>query len=203
MTRSLCGALGLLAAILSCPVFAETLSPVNKPSPKVGVVIDYDARLATVACKRWEVTAADKDGSTILECGDNIAYVSAANGNMTKIVSKSGETLVEFKPQSFGLSFPLEVGKKWDGKYTGYLASSDTSWDGDASCEVKPPEIVTVPAGQFDAYRIDCVHNWTSGGLDGQAHISAWYAPKVGAVVKSVNAESPEWNSQVTSITEK
>jgi hypothetical protein len=169
----------------------------------VGLVIEYDEQVASRGCKRWEVTATDKDGSYISECGDNIAYHSAENGTLTKIVSKSGDTVVEFKPQAFGLSFPLEVGKKWDGKYTGYTAYNGVSWDSDTRCEVKPPEIVTVPAGQFDAYRIDCVHNWTSGGLDGQAHISAWYAPKVGAVVKSVNAESPEWNSQVTSITEK
>jgi hypothetical protein len=84
MRRSLCGALGLLAAILSCPAFAETLPPANKPSPKVGRVIEYDAQVATVGCKRWEVTATDKDGSTTSQCGDNISYISATNGNLTK-----------------------------------------------------------------------------------------------------------------------
>ena len=110
---------------------------------------------------------------------------------------------MEFKPESFSLSFPLEVGKKWGGKYTGSSAASGTSWDGDARCKVKPAEIVTVPAGQFDAYRIDCVHHWTSGPFDGLAHISAWYAPKVATVVKFVDSESPEWNFQVTNIVEK
>jgi hypothetical protein len=203
MRRSLCGALGLLAAILSCPAFAETLPPADKPSSKVGDVIEYDARLATVACKRWEVTATNKDGSTVLQCGDNIAYISAANGNLTKIVSKSGNTLVEFDPQPFGVSFPLEVGKKWQGKYTGSSASTGSSWSGDNSCEVKPPEMVKVAAGQFDAYRIDCVDNWRSGVFSGQAHTSAWYAPKVGTTVKFVNAEFPVWDYQVTNITEK
>jgi hypothetical protein len=156
-----------------------------------------------VGCKRWEVTATDKDGSTTSQCGDNISYISATNGNLTKIVSTSGNTLMEFKPQTFSLSFPLEVGKKWNGKYTAYTAYNDASWNGDTSCEVKSSEIVTVPAGQFDAYRIDCVDNWESGGLSGQAHHSSWYAPKVGATVKFVSAESPEWDFQVTSITEK
>jgi hypothetical protein len=150
-----------------------------------------------------KVTTADSDGSYIAQCGDNITYHSDADGNLTKIVSKRGDTVVEFKPQSFGLSFPLEVGKKWDGKYTGYMAYNDLSWNSDTRCEVKPPEIVTVAAGQFDAYRIDCVHNWTSGPFDGHAHTSAWYAPGVGATVKFVHAESPEWDYQVTSITEK
>jgi hypothetical protein len=134
----------------------------------VGDVIEYDARLATVACKRLEVTATEKDGSTILQCDDNIAYMSAANGNLTKIVSKSGNTLVEFDPQAFSVSFPLEVGKKWEGKYTGSSAATSSSWSGDNSCEVKPPETVKVPAGQFDAYRIDCVDSWSSGAIVGK-----------------------------------
>jgi len=169
----------------------------------VGNVVEYDARLATVPCKRWEVTAADQDGSTTLECDGNIAYISVADGNLTKIVSKRGDTLVEFKPQSFGLSFPLETGKKWKGKYTGYAASTGASWDADSSCEVMAPEIVTVPAGQFDAYRIDCLINWTSAPFDGHSHSSTWYAPKVGTIVKSVSAENPEWDFEVTSLTAK
>jgi hypothetical protein len=84
MRRLLCGALGLLAAILSYPAFAETLPPADKPSPKAGV-IEYDSQVMTQGCKRWEVTATDKDGSIISQCGDNIAYISATNGNLTKV----------------------------------------------------------------------------------------------------------------------
>ena len=203
MTQSLCGAMGLLAALLSCSAFAETLPPANKPTPKVGRVVEYDAQVATVGCKRWEVTDADKDGSIVAQCDDNIAYSSAENGNLTKIVSKGGSVLLEFKPRLFVLSFPLEVGKKWHGKYSGYSAYNDGHWDADASCEVKPPEMVEVPAGQFDAYRIDCVDHWESVGLSGQSHYSSWYAPKVGMIVKLVAVESPEWDYQVTSISEK
>lgn len=203
MKRSSCCVTGLFAAIVSWPAVGDPLPPANSVAPKVGDVIEYDERFLTVACKRWEVTAVDKDGSSTAECDGNIAYVGGGDAGLQKIVSKSGATLVEFKPRSFGLSFPLEVGKTWQGKYTGFSAAVGISWDGDASCEVKPVESVTVPAGQFDAYRIDCVTAWTAMGLDGRAHTSTWYAPKVGAVVKTVDAESPQWDSQVTSITLK
>ena len=204
MTRSLYGTLGLLAALLlSCSTFAETLPPANQPSPKVGRVVEYDAQVATVGCKRWEVTDTDKDGSIVSQCGDNISYVSAENGNVTKIVSKNGNVMLEFKPRLFSLSFPLEVGKTWQGRYSGYSAYNDAHWDADTTCEVKPPEKVEVPAGKFDAYRIDCVDNWQSMGLNGQTHISSWYAPKVGVTVKVVSTENPEWDYQVTSISEK
>lgn len=203
MRWSLCGGLWIVA-ILSGPAFAEVLPPVNKPSPKLGRAIEYDSQVA--GCKRWQVTDADKDGSTISRCGDGMtAY--AANGNLTKIVSESGITLLEFKPQFFTLSFPLKVGKKWDGKYTGYsvysqIDSTGVNWSGNISCEVKSPEIVMVPAGQFDAYRIDCIDMLTAGPSSGRMHLSLWYAPKVGETVKAVNAEHPEWNYQVTSITD-
>lgn len=203
MRLALCGAFGFFATTLSLLAFADTLPPAAMPSAKVGDVVEYDARLATVPCKRWEVTDTDKDGSTVLQCDDKLAYISAANGNLTKIVTKGGETLVEFKPYAASISFPLEAGKKWEGKYAGYTAYNGSSWNGDNSCEVKPPEAVKVPAGEFQAYRIDCVDSWTSGPYSGQAHTSAWYSPKAGTTVKFAHAESPEWNYEVTKITEK
>jgi len=203
MRSTICGALAVLATTLSRPAFADGLPPADKPSSKVGDVIEYDVRLATVPCKRWEVTDAEKDGSTVLQCDGKLAYISAANGNLTKIVTKSGETLVEFKPYAASISFPLEVGKKWEGKYAGYTAYNGASWSGDNSCEVKPPETVKVPAGEFEAYRIDCVDKWTSGPYAGQSHTSAWYAPKAGTTVKFVHAETPEWSYQVTSMSSK
>jgi hypothetical protein len=197
------GALRLLAAVSSPPAFADTLPPATMPTPKVGDAVAYDARFATVPCKRWEVKDTNKEGSIILQCEDKLAYLSAATGNLTKIVSGDGETLVEFKPYSFSISFPLEVGKTWEGKYTGYTADNGYRWSGDNSCAVKGVEVVKVPAGQFEAYRIDCVDNWLLSPYSGQAHTSAWYAPKAGTIVKYRHAEMASWNYEVTSITMK
>jgi hypothetical protein len=200
MRLALCAALALLASTSSNPALADAPPPANQPSAKVGDVIEYDARLGTVACKRWEVTEAT-DAASVLQCGNNLA--SIANGNLMKIVTKSGDTLVEFKPYAQSLFFPLETGKKWEGKYVGYTASNGATWNGDNSCEVKPPETVKVAAGEFEAYRIDCVDSWKSGQFSGQSHTSAWYAPKVGTTVKSVNTENPEWSFEITSIARK
>jgi hypothetical protein len=60
-----------------------------------------------------------------------------------------------------------------------------------------------VPAGDFEAYRIDCVDSWKLGGATGQAHSSAWYAPKAATVIKYIQTEDPKWNYEVTSITRK
>jgi len=203
MRAAFFGALSLLVTAPSSPVFADTLPPASMPSPKVGDVVEYDARFATVKCKRWEVKDTDKDGAIVLQCEDKLAYISKANGNLTKIVSADGETLVEFKPYAFSISFPLEVGKTWQGKYTGYTADNGYRWAGDNSCAVKAVEPVKVPAGEFEAYRIDCVDNWLLSPYSGQAHTSAWYAPKAGTIVKYHHAETPSWNYEVTSITMK
>jgi hypothetical protein len=203
MRSALCGALSIIASAAAYPTLADTLPPANKPSPKVGDVVEYDARLATVPCKRWEVKDTNKGGSVLLQCEDKVAYISTDTGLLTKITSGDGKTLVEFKPFAPGMSFPLELGKKWEDKYTGFTAGNGYNWVGDAHCEVRPPENVSVPAGQFEAYRVDCIDNWRLGGLTGQSHTSAWYAPKAGVTVKFSNAESPEWNYEVTGITSK
>jgi hypothetical protein len=203
MKPILCGTLGLIATVLSYPALADTLPPADKPSAKVGDIFEYEARFVRVPCKRWEVVDTNKGGSIVLQCGDKLAYISADTGNLTKIVGQGGDTLVEFKPFSPGTSFPLEVGKKWEGKYTGYTADDGYRWEGDTRCEVKPPESVKVPAGQFEAYRIDCVDSWELAGASGQAHTSAWYAPKAGTTVKFVHAEDPKWNYQLTGISRK
>src|SRR5579885_1722936 len=49
-------------------------------------------------CKRWEVTNTNKNGFLTIQCGDKTAFLSAENGNLSKIVSGDGETLDRLKP---------------------------------------------------------------------------------------------------------
>jgi hypothetical protein len=203
MRAVLSAAAGLVATLGAWSAPAAAAPPAEKPSVHVGDVVEYDARYVSVPCKRWEVKDTDKAGSVIMQCDDKLAYFSVATGNLTKIASLDGEAVVEFKPFSPSISFPLEVGKKWQGKYTGYTADNGYRWAGDSSCEVKSAETVKVPAGDFEAYRIDCVDSWKLGGATGQAHSSAWYAPKAATVIKYIQTEDPKWNYEVTSITRK
>ena len=68
--------LGVIGAVaLAGPGFAADAPPAEKPAPRVGDVLEYTKRFVTIDCKSWEVTALDKDGYTLTQCGDNLAYI--------------------------------------------------------------------------------------------------------------------------------
>lgn len=58
-----------------------------------------------------------------------------------------------------------------------------------ADCEGQGMEKIKVPAGEFDAYRIECKGFWTlvfGGNSSGRFQQTLWYAPSVRNQVKSV-----------------
>lgn len=190
------GFIAFVTAAVAFPAFAANAPTAEKPTPKVGDVFEYAKRFVSIDCQRWEVKAVGQDGYNILQCGDNLAYINAGTGTLTKIVA-GDKRLFEFKPYSPTLSFPLELGKKWQGKYDGYRADQGASWTSDVSCEAKAFEPVKVPAGEFEAYRISCADNWESGAFRGTADSTFWYAPKIGTVVKNVNASDSAFDYEL------
>lgn len=168
------------------------------PAPKAGNWMQYSDRLMSVPCQRWQVKEANRKGEMITQCGDNLMHMSLANDlNPVKVVKASGETLVEFKPFFPQLSYPLSLGKKWSGEYDGFSADDGAKWSSKVSCEVKAWEKVTVAAGQFDSYRIECQEKWRAMLiLTGESRSTRWYAPAVGMVVKAVGDKS-KWDHQL------
>lgn len=190
--------LGVISAIvLAMPALAADAPPAEKPAPKVGDALEYTRRFVTIECKRWEVMALDKDGYTLTQCGDNLAYIDPETATVARIVSKSGSKLLEFKPRSPTLAFPLQIGKKWQGEYEGYRAANGTHWKSHVSCEAKAFEPVKVAAGEFEAYHIECEDAWESTPFHGFSHSVSWYAPKLGAVVKSTNTSQSEFDFEL------
>lgn len=188
-----------LMALTATEVAATEAPAAPQPGYEVGDVLVYKDRFVTVDCQRWEVTDLDRDGYRVSRCGDFLAYVDNGTGRLFKIVTEAGDKLVRFKPGLPTLSFPLAVGKHWSGEYEGYTNSDGAVWTGDASCTVKAREAVEVAAGTFDAYRIECQDDWTAGPFSGVSNSTTWYAPEVGAVVKSVNAQDSKWNMELQS----
>ena len=185
-----------IAAAAALPAFAANAPTADKPTPKVGDVFEYAKRLFAIDCTRWEVKAVGQDGFNILQRGDNTAYYDAGSGTLARIVA-GGKPLFEFKPHSPLLSFPIELGKKWEGKYDGYRADQGASWKSEVSCEVKAFETVKVPAGEFEAYRVVCADNWDASPYRGTIDSTFWYAPKIGTVVKNVNASDSAFDYEL------
>lgn len=204
MRRLLSLAVGVFALLAPCASRAQDAPPAKKPTPKVGDVFEYADKFATVKCQRWEVKQIDKDGFLIVQCKDNFAYLSVANDyNLTKIVTEDGEILAEFKPYLPAIAFPFKLGKKWGGKYAGYTADDGNRWVGNDSCEVTAYETIKLVAGDFPAYRIECVDNWELGNMSGHSYSTSWYSPKAQAVVKVSNQRFPKWNMELISYSTK
>lgn len=77
------------------------------------------------------------------------------------------------------LSWPLEVGKKWENPYLLERPTRETSNTVDKRLVVSKVEEVKVPAGTFKAFKIERYDSY-SGELTGEF----WYSPKVKWFVK-------------------
>jgi hypothetical protein len=89
----------------------------------------------------------------------------------------------------FRFQWPLTPGRTWTYEVVGVVNGRNTTWQGTA--HAVDLESVTVPAGTFQAVRIDGRHcNLTQGGCGG---FTLWYAPKAKYVVKLVVANTPYW----------
>jgi hypothetical protein len=103
------------------------------------------------------------------------------------------------------LSFPLQVGKKWDGSADKMLFSSGKHGKFFLRGEVIAVEKVTVPAGTFDAYKI--VLHIDAAATDEDANIgntveTIWYAPTVKRYVKFENTFSRDGRVRTKDVNE-
>lgn len=192
-----------LIALLSLGAVCHTASAQDQ-TPKVekypvsaaGTRFSYVNGVFLLKCNRWEVKEVNKSGEIVSKCGNNTMYVTAESGNPIRSVNDKGETVAKFTPFYPDVSFPLFVGKKWTGKYSGEEGSK--KWTSEVSCEAAAQEDVSVTAGKFQAFRIGCVDKWDAGiiFINGKKKSTRWYAPSVGLIVKSINDDS-QWNTEV------
>jgi len=93
---------------------------------------------------------------------------------------------VQFKPSYPTFRFPLEKDKSWSGSVS--WTGSGVTTQHDLKLRVAGWERVTVPAGSFDAIRVNVrgyIHTTTGSGF-GQGTIkdTMWYAPAIRQIVK-------------------
>lgn len=167
------------------------------PAPLIGDSRDYDGQFLGTNCRHWETRRLEANNVAVRQCEDKLVYMDKRDLSVQRVTTLKGETLLEFKPQYQGLSFPLQVGKKWTSNYAGFRADNNRKWDSRLECEVKAYEPVRVPAGTFDAYRVECIDNWEAGYIfSGKKAATRWYAPAAGGVIKYAS-EDGEWNYEL------
>lgn len=93
----------------------------------------------------------------------------------------------QFTPSLKLFTFPLDVGKKWDGKADKRIFKTGDHGTLYSKGEVLGLEKVTVPAGSFDAYKIHVSLDGSSNMEDAQTgHTEEvyWYVPAVKRFVR-------------------
>lgn len=80
-----------------------------------------------------------------------------------------------------GSLFPLEVGNRVSFTSTVDTNKPPYAWEYDWSCQVTEQKKITVPAGEFDTFKVDCKRRE-------QEVISIYYSPKVGYAVRFDNS---------------
>ena len=100
------------------------------------------------------------------------------------------------------LNFPIEVGKKWSFKYNFANKINQGKGRSQLDAEVVAYEKVTVPAGSFDAFRIETKGFWNNEATRGNGRSKSiyWYAPAARSVVRTEYEDG--FNNWVRELTE-
>lgn len=193
--------MGLVAGFAG-PAFAQSgASRAEPPTIKVG--------------DRWRSEQSDsRTGVKEADFDRKVTSVSASQIEGTENSGKfvwtidlnviESSTRVIFSGDAKELNFPLEIGKKWDFKYTTATKLNPSKLTGRLQFEanVTAYEKVKVPAGEFDAFRIEYKGFWYNGtdGRSGSMKMTNWYAPAARSVVKTQFGDG--YNNWVRQLTE-
>lgn len=178
-------AVALLAAcsMFAVPAFAQTAAKVDRPDVKVGdqweFVIGSNARAGRLELA-WIVTSVTSTEIQATENGKPLLLSPDLNQVESPRRKNSDLRL---------LSFPLEVGKTWTYVDDYWLKDTGTKGQSKTGVTVLTFEKVRVPAGEFDAFKLESTSNFSGTSIAG-AHFSGessqtyWYAPAARAIVK-------------------
>jgi hypothetical protein len=171
----------LILAILASPALAQTA---DRPVVKVGDEWQFMQYTVTPVQKPnlvWVITSATPTGIAGTSNGKPLTLTPDLN-------------IIESPTRKFSdrrnLSFPLEIGKSWT--YSTHVELKDLGGTlrQDAGVTVAAYEKVSVPAGQFDAFKIEAKGKFGQEGAAGagarEFTETTWYAPSARAVVKQV-----------------
>lgn len=133
--------------------------------------------------RHWVVTSVGPGGIEGTENGERLLLTPELN-----VIDSPRQA--DSNPRA--LSFPLHVGKRWRYGTDWEFKAKGSRGSAIVDVEVVGFEKVTVPAGEFDSYKLSArgtLHGTSpiNSQYGGEVVTSYWYAPSVRAVVKSVS----------------
>jgi len=170
-------------ASLAAAAFAQSAAPrAELPTVKVGDRWKFDQNDRRTGLKEneWSRTVTAVSASQIEGTENDGKFIWTSDLNTVE-----SSTAVITGDARF-LKFPLEVGKKWDFKYNfaSKVGPAKGRWQLDAA--IVAYEKVKVPAGEFDAFKIEYKGSWNNdtNGRNGRLMQTTWFAPAARAAVK-------------------
>jgi hypothetical protein len=180
MRIAICIGVGL--ALLAGPAVAQKT---ERPEVKVGdrwQFVRYYSVASTEPNLTWEINSVTATEISGTENGEPLLMTPDLN-----VVESPANK--QSNPKA--LSFPLEVGKRWGYATDWFFKPKGSRGSMVVDVEVVAHESVTVPAGEFEAYKLV-----SKGRLSGTSPINSqyygevtttyWYAAEARAIVKSV-----------------
>lgn len=188
MARSIC------CVSLLCAVGLAGAQTTEMPTPE-----------AFVEGETWEWRRVDaltqleegRSVRTVVKTDEGLAFSIDGKTRSIPLAAEHGAYNPSAKPWRV---WPLAVGKRWDFE-ANWSRPDGVSGNTQQKAEVVAYEEVSVPAGQFMAYRLEYRGFFnTSRGTNGQQNDTYWYAPDVKANVKHIRSSGrPVWTTELMS----
>jgi len=183
------GSIALVAALLL--IGCEAPSP-TAPPPATALPSDAEAARPTfkVGDEFWfsdrrsifvEAYVGEQDGLLVFDLGTRRETRHYTPDLALVDVHRPFGTDRIYEPDDGLLSFPLRVGKTWNRSYRVISFDGSRSQQRTRHCEVVRTAPVSVPAGAFAAFHIDCTVREL--GAPNVVHEEIAYAPAVGRVI--------------------
>jgi hypothetical protein len=176
VVRLLFSVLVLALAALAGPVLAQK---VDRPIVHVGdwwQFAIYSGPTPINPYLVWVVTSITADGIKGTESDKPLSLTLDLNNIDSPRRSSSDLRL---------LSFPLEIGKQWTFADNYVLKDSGETGRSEIDVMVVSYEKVLVPAGEFDAFKLEAKGSYSGSAGNGRiTQWSYWYAPAARAIVK-------------------
>ena len=176
---------------------AQELTRAERPEVKVGdrwVTRSKDVATGELRQPFTTTVTEVTDNTIVVQVGGRTVSTLSREWNVieTKVDDKVTFTAT---PLWMFYQFPLEVGKKWSGRWETTSLTQATSWTADVVVEAI--ESVTVPAGTFQAFKVRFQGTYNGrafatgrGSWTGRRQQTVWYAPAVKRAVKGEWQES-------------
>lgn len=182
-------AVAFLLIVVGTTSIAQTGTLVDRP-PKLEEGSTWNYRVidmytkTNASLRSVRVLKTFSDGYELEYIGPTKTSIQRADSDLNIQQTVDGNTF-----SSGDYSWPLTLGKKWE-TVTWYKAQDGTVNKLQHSREVIAVETITVPAGEFETYKVQASGTWSItsnpgnwNDIYGKSQYIYWYSPKVRQVV--------------------